>query len=263
MQARLAALETPLAGGSGLHARAEFDRSLTDPLLERAREAIAAERPEEAEALLLAAEAAEPADPRIPMQLAKIAEWRGDLDAAVAYLERALELDPEVALAHYELGLIHKRLGDRSQAVFHLEQALHAAGPNTSLRRRAELEIRSLSFPLLQEAGIGTGGRLSREERVRFKVGETVTWWGSLSRQVMSQNPILRVRWLDPTGRIAREESVRMDPFGVVSASLKTDSVPTGVWEVRVTAGDSGLDRRSFVIEPAEAQRQTRGQLAE
>lgn len=258
MQARLVAIQNPMVGGSGLHARAQFDRSKTDSLLEQADEAIRSERPEEAEALLLRAERIEPSDPRVPMRLAEIAEWRGDLDAALAYLERALELDPEVALAHYELGLIHKQLGNRSQAVFHLEQALHAAGPNSSLQRRAELEIHGLSFPLLDEAGIGTGGRLSRVEKVRFRAGETVTWWGSLSRQVMSQNPLLRVRWHDPSGQVFQEDALKMDPFGLVSASLETTSVATGVWEVRVMAGDSGIDRRTFVIEPATVQRESR-----
>jgi hypothetical protein len=183
-----------------------------------------------------------------------VAERRDDFPEAAAQLERAVQLDPGVALVHYKLGLVHKRLGNRSQAVFHLEQAIGAAQPSSSLRERAELEVRTLSFPLLKAAALGSGGRFDREERTRFRVGETVTWWGSVTRQVMIQNPRLHVRWLDPEGQVAQEDTVRMDPFGSFSASLDTRTRPSGVWEVWVVAGDSRVDQRTFRLEPDTAE---------
>jgi tetratricopeptide (TPR) repeat protein len=249
MQARLAALSSPVAGGTGLQARRTFDRTQTDPLLEKADQALASERGEEAEAFLRKARALEPADPRVPLRLADMAEQRGEMEEAAAFLEEAVALDPSVPLVHYRLGLVHKRLGNRSQAVFHLEQAASGFGPTSSLRARTELEIRTLSFPLLQDSGIGIGGRFDREERIAFTVGETVTWWGSVSPQLINQNPLLRVRWIDPAGALAQEDAVRMDPFGFLSAELHTRDRTPGIWEVRVLIGDSEVDRRTFRTE--------------
>jgi predicted Zn-dependent protease len=252
MQARLTALLNPVAGGSGVHARPRFDREKTDPLLEKARLAMEAGQLTEAEGALREAEALEPSDPRVAIELAEVAMRRDDFPEAATQLERAAELDPSVALVHYKLGLVHKRLGNRSQAVFHLEQAVGAAQPGSSLQQRARLEIRTLSFPLLESAGIGTGSRFDREERTRFRVGETVTWWGSVSRHVMVKNPRLQIRWIDPDGQIAKEDDLRMDPFGRFSATLDTRARPPGAWEVRVVAGDSRVDRRSFRVEPVD-----------
>ena len=123
--------------------------------------------------------------------------------------------------------------------------------PGSSLQEKARLEIRTLSFPLLESAGIGTGGRFDREERTRFRVGEKVTWWGSVNRHVMVKNPRLQVRGIDPEGHIANEDDLRMDPFGRFSATLDTRARLPGAWEVLVVAGDSRVDRRSFRVEAA------------
>jgi predicted Zn-dependent protease len=251
MQTRLAALRASVAGGTGLHARQSFDRSKTDPFLERAQVALQAERLQEADETLQEAEMLEPGDPRIPLARADIAERQDRLEDAADHLRRAVELDPNVPLVHYRLGVLHKRLGNRSEAVFHLEQAVSGFGPTSSLRNRAELEIRTLSFPLLEDSDLGTGGRFDRTEREEFFVGDTVTWWGSISRQLMSKNPLLRVRWIGPGGNVAEEDRVRMDPFGHFSADLDTTERPPGKWQVRVLAGDSIVDRRTFRLTPA------------
>ncbi len=248
MQARLAALQVEPAGGTRLLARPTFDRSRTDPLLEKALLARGKGRTAEAEAFLQEAQRLEPNDPRVAIDLAKLAEEEDRLEDAATALQRAVSLDPSVALVHYRLGLIHKRLGNRSQAVFHLEEAVSLFGGQSTLRRRAELEIRTLSFPLLKQAGLGSEGRRSRDGRSRFQIGETVMWWGTVSRQLVSNNPLLHVRWIDPSGAIAEEDPVRMGPFGSISADLETTERPLGRWEVRVTAGDSLIDRRSFVL---------------
>jgi predicted Zn-dependent protease len=249
IQARLATLLSPVAGGSGIQARPEFDRSKTDPLLQDAREALDEGDLDLAQALLEEAEDTEPEDPRVPMRLAEIAEARDDLEGAIDQLQRALVLDPSVPLVHYRLGMLHKRLGNRSQAVFHLEQAIVRFGEQSSARRRAQLEVRSLSFPILESTTLGSSGRLTHEEKTRFHIGETVRWWGSVSRQFMNRNPLIVVRWIDPSGRTVKEDAIRMDPLGRLSATLKTQDGPPGRWEVRVFAAESEIDRRIFVLE--------------
>ena len=49
---------------------------------------------------------------------------RGDVDAAIAHLQKALEIDPDLAIAHNNLGnaLVHR--GDVNTAVVHFERAL-------------------------------------------------------------------------------------------------------------------------------------------
>jgi predicted Zn-dependent protease len=250
MQARLAVLMNPIAGGAGLHARPEFDRSITNPLLDEADQAMLNGEFDRAESVLHEASRLEPNDPRVPLELAEIAEERGDTVEAARQYQRVLDLDPNVPLVQYKLGLAHKNLGNRSQAVFYLEQAAAGFGPRSSLRRHAELEIQTLSFPLLEESDLGTGSRFAREVRTRFSVGETVTWFGSIGASLMKKNPLLRVRWIDPAGEVAQEDSIRMDPFGYVSASFDTDEASIGRWEVRVLAGDSEIERREFFLKP-------------
>jgi predicted Zn-dependent protease len=249
IQARMATILAPVAGGSGIHARPEFDRARTDPLLQDAREALEEGDLDRAQALLEEAEEIEPEDPRVPMRLAEVDEARDDPEAAVEHLQRALALDPTVPLVHYRLGLLHKRLGNRSQAVFHLEQAIVRFGEQSSARRRAQIEVRTLSFPVLESTTLGSSGRLSQEEKTHFRVGETVRWWGSVSRQFVNRNPLIVVQWIDPSGRTVQEDAVRMDPLGRLSATLETQDGPPGSWEVRVFVGDSEIDRRGFLLE--------------
>ena len=249
-QRRLVLVLHPVAGGTGLYARPEFARSRTDPLLERSRAAREADDLDAAREALLGASRLEPNDPRVYVALAALAEERDDLNEAAETYRRALELDPSVPLVQYRLGLVHKNLGNRSEAVFYLEQAAAGFGPRSSLRTRAELEVQTLSFPLLAESELGAGNRFARELRTRFRVGETVTWWGSISQSLMARNPLLRVRWLDPQDEVVKQEAIRMDPFGFVSSSLETKGGPTGRWELQVFAGDSQIERREFFLDP-------------
>ncbi|MEE8558149.1 MAG: M48 family metalloprotease [Myxococcota bacterium] len=253
IQDRLALVLNPIAGGHPFHARQVFDHSVTDPLLAKAKTARENEDLEEAVRILRRAEETEPNDPRVPLELADIAESKGHFEEAALQYQRAIALDPEVPLVQYKMGLAHKKLGNRSQAVFYLEQAVNGFGPRSSLRRNAELEIQTLSFPLLEESELGTGSRFAREIRTRFEVGETVTWWGSVSDSLMEKNPLLHVRWIDPEGVAVKEDNIRMDPFGNLSASYDTEDAQTGRWEVRVFAGASEIERREFFLHPLES----------
>jgi len=138
MQARLAELQYTVAGGSTLQARPQFDRELSDPSLAAARKAEQEERVDEAEQILAQAAREAPTDPRIPLARADLAEAGSDLEAARVHLERAFELDPYAPLVQYRLGHIHGRLGNRTQAVFYLEQAATSYRGGTPGRARAE-----------------------------------------------------------------------------------------------------------------------------
>ena len=246
MQARLAALREPVAGGTGLLARATFDRERTDALLEQARQAFERRDLEEADRLLARAERAEPRDPRVALKRAEIAEQREDLDTAVAHLSRAFDLDPTVPLVQYQLGLTHKKLGNRTRAVFYLEQAATNFNPGSSARRRTEFEISSLAFPVLERSGLSS--EPDGIDRARFSLGDPVVWWAHVSQRFTRGAPALEVRWIDPRGAIAHEE--RLEPKGKsrVESRLDTAGATPGRWHVEVRAGDSRLERHRFVV---------------
>lgn len=247
MQARLATLLEPVAGGSGLQVRPTFDRAASDPLLQASREKFEEGDLDLADQLLAEAERDEPGDPRIALARAEVAEAQKDLKAAVRHLDRAFKLDPTVPLVQYRLGLAHSRLGNRTRAAFYLEQAAANFRPNSSSRRRAELELDLLSFPLLTDSHMD--GTPSGSGENGFAASEPVIWRGRLSRRFMAVNPELKVSWLGPNGSETQTEVVRMNPLGHVSARLPGDPSAVGSWSVEVFVGDSSVARHDFWID--------------
>jgi predicted Zn-dependent protease len=245
-QARMAALAEPIAGGSGLQARATFDASATDALLARAKALVADGAPDHALDVLGEAEQLEARDPRVPLARAELLEDRGDLIGAAEQLERAFKLDPSVPLVQYELGRIHKRLGHKSRAVFYLEQAAGNAAPGSTLARRAEFEIDALSWPVLEASAISSepGGA----ERASFARGEPVVWWGRVSRRFSLQELAYEVRWLDPGGAIASRQALTPSALRWLSASFDSAGATPGAWKAVVYAGDGPLETREFEI---------------
>ncbi len=270
MQGRLAMLLSPPPGGTGLQARAEFDRSATDELRDEARLALCEPRageedaapctPDRERARELLEEAAElqPLDPRVALDLADLAEQRGDHEEAVRQLERAFELDPSVPLVQHRLGMAHKELGNHTRAVFFLEQAVAGFRPGSSSRRRAELEIRRLEFPILEVSGLGREGALGVPVvedgdalSLVFEQGDSIVWWGEISSQFMSRNPKLRVTWKDPSGRSVLDERVRMSARGRVSSTFDSQDAPPGDWTVDVSVARSRIEQRRFALRAA------------
>lgn len=246
MQARLLRVLAPEAGGSGLHARATFDASKTDPLLAQAHEARVDGDDEKADRLLAQAQALEPGDPRVALARAELAQERGDLPAARQQLERAVALDPSVPLVQYQLGSVCARLGDRATAAYYLEQAVSNFRPNTGARRRAEFELARLEFPLLEASGLASAdGKPARG----FRRGETVVWWGDVSRRFYPMNPEFRVRWRAPSGQIVYQESVRMSPTGRVASALRTPELQPGAWKAEITVEDILVEAQEFTLQ--------------
>jgi predicted Zn-dependent protease len=238
MQQRLALLKTRVAGGTGLHARSQFDRTRTDPLLTQAEVLRRGGDAAGAMQLLEQAAAREPGDPRVPLAYADVAESSGDLELALEQLTRAWKLDPHVPLVQYRLGVVHRRLGHRSRAVFFLERAAAGWRPGSQLRRKAELEIQRVEFPVLEESEL---------ESDYFVAGEIVGWSAKLAKRYAPRDPVLVIEWVDPDGQVVKRDSIRMGPRGELSARLQTKtSTRPGRWLLRIRLGDSVVEEHSF-----------------
>ena len=92
----------------------------------------------------------------------------------------------------------------------------------------------------------GLGKVRDADEVARFDKGEPVRWWGDVQSRFMENNPAFDVRWREPGGRIALQQTVRMTPVGRVSATLSTLDARPGRWTVEVRVGDSMIEQRSF-----------------
>lgn len=246
MQARLATLADDVPGGTGLRARAEFDPRVADPYLARAIDLLAEGRSDAADEALTQGSLLSPTDPRIPIARADIAERRDDAAAAVEHLTRAVELDPTVPLVQYRLGLANRRLGNREKAIFYLELAAETFAPNSSGRRRADLQIDLITFELLEESGLSD--RRSGTTREQFARGESVVWWGEVAPRFVPHLPRFQVRWIGPVGELAHEETIPMGSLRRVTAAFDTQDAPTGDWLVEIEVGGSQVDTRSFRI---------------
>jgi predicted Zn-dependent protease len=247
MQARLAQILSPdPSGQSGLHARAQFDATKTDPLLAKAREARIDGNDGLADELLAQAQQLEPGDPRVALERASLAEERGDLESARGQAERALALDPSVPLVQLQLGSLNARLGNKSRAAFYLEQAVANFRPKTAARRRAEFELARLEFKLLDESGLAGGAGVTQSRQ--FNRGDPITWWGEISKRFYPMNPEFQVRWLDPKGAAVFSERIRMSPGGHFSATLRTANAALGTWHLEVRVEESLVENYEFEI---------------
>ncbi len=120
-------------------------RSARDPppalqaLVDLAAHADREGQPQRAAELYRQALALAPTHPAIHVNLAVLEKRRGDLDAALALLERAVEFDPGLVQAWYNLGLTHYerwRLADAERALWH---ALSLAGGELDPHLRSDL----------------------------------------------------------------------------------------------------------------------------
>ena len=133
---------------------------------------------------LVAGEREEPNDPRLPFRRGEWLRELGRRPEAIAAWQRALVLDPEVALTYFQIGRAYKELGDRDDAVFYLEQAERRFEPGKTGQLRAERMVRVLTLPVFAAAGFADGersagadtpgGPLARRVRGRHPHGELV-----------------------------------------------------------------------------------------
>jgi predicted Zn-dependent protease len=229
----------------------------TDPLVAQARAAADQGRAGEAAALLARAEALDPADPSLPFQRAELLEGLGRGPEARAAYRRAVELDPTRPLPYYQLARAFDAAGDRVQAVYYLEHALRRFSTGGALQKRAQVELRELTFPFFAAAGIADGSDAPDAEtpggraRARFSAGDArVVWWGVVAPRWVPYRERIVVRWLDPDGRLVQEERARPGRKPELRAELALDPgrARAGVWRVEPVLEGSVVDRLTFRV---------------
>jgi tetratricopeptide (TPR) repeat protein len=128
--------------GSDLSAQGRPEESLTvfDELVDRRPDSLVAVnnwasllsalRPDDTEALQRARELLEPfersSNPLVLDTVGAVLFRLGEPRQAQAFLERAIAIDPDLAEAHYHLGMTFHELGDRDAAIRHLDRAVSA-----------------------------------------------------------------------------------------------------------------------------------------
>jgi len=200
---------------------AGYDPAPGDAALSAAGRHEAAGDPEAALAALRDAEAAEPADPRLPFRRGELLAGLGRLDEAIAALRRTLALDPTRALVFHRLGLLYRDAGDRHRAVYAQEQALVRAAPSTQVRLRADWELRKLTFGVAEEATVvrDAGG-------LRFSARVTGRFLAHVDE--------LEVAWRAPDGREARRVPATRDDRLHVSDRLPEALAAPGPWRAQL-----------------------------
>jgi predicted Zn-dependent protease len=236
------------------------DLGRSGPALARA-EQLAKDGDLEAAVLTLAlAEAEEPNDPRLPFRRGEWLRELGRRPEAIDAWRRALVLDPEVALTYFQIGRAYKELGDRVNAVFHLEQAERRFEPGKTGQLRAERMIRVLTLPVFAAAGFADGDRgagadtpvgHSREE---FPIGaDTVSWWARVEPEWQGRRREIELIWTDPSGQVAQRGPVKGIRGAHVTAALTPAAGQPGIWQAEAQLEDESLGRWTFRVVPETA----------
>jgi hypothetical protein len=144
---------------------------------------------------------------------------------------------------------VHRKLGNRSRAVFMLERAAAANKPGTPLRQRAELEIQRIEFPVFPESGLDRAAP-DGGDTPRYRTGEIVTWAGQLGRRYVAQRPEVSIEWIAPGGAVARRERLHAGGGGLSSRLQTGAATPPGRWTVRIELAGNEVEERSFELAP-------------
>lgn len=206
---------------------------------------------------------AEPGDPRIPFRRGELLEEAGRPREAIEAYQRAITLDSGVGLTWYRVGLLYREQGEPADAAFYLEQAERRFEKGGERRQHTRRILERLTFPILEEAGLGDGAEdpgaptPGGHPRERFGPGDArVVWWGRVADRWGGVDDRLRVRFVDPAGRVVQEEAPESLGSGAVGSSLALDGPATdrtGTWQVHVLLGKDVVDRQSFRLEAAGA----------
>ena len=244
MQGRLAYLVAHRRGA--LTDTPSYDRARNDVLLETAGRQRQAGETEAALATLSAAEDQEPKDPRVAVQRGEILAAAGRPADAVVAFRRAVYLDanpPSVLLA---LARAYRDAGDHRRAVFFAEQAVWRAGTKGTLRLQAERELERMIFPVVAESGFGDGPARSVAGTLRAPTTQTVVhkgdgplqWWARVSPHHLPWGGYITVRWIDPSGSVAREKKPRHFQRVYIADKYDFEDAPRGDWKLEVLLAD-------------------------
>jgi tetratricopeptide (TPR) repeat protein len=165
----LKSLEAAVVADPGLGAlRSRIEvlrvRGLQDDV-DAARKATEAGRFEEARRLYDRAIGASPDSPFLYREVADVARRQGDLDAALAQAQKALELEPADLRAQTLVGEIYESRNETARAIAAYEAAL-ALEPNDALERKVELLREGLALAAMpaEFKAIESAPILSREQ---------------------------------------------------------------------------------------------------
>ena len=230
------------------------DSSRVDKQLARVDALEKTGRLDEALLVLATAESKEPRDPRIPYRIGELlARQERWADAGLAY-RRAVRLDPTRALVFYQLGVAHKAAGDRHSAVYAFEQAGRRAGPNSSLRKRADLQVEMLIFPVLVEKGFADPDASDQDspagkQLTEFSAGvQRMAWYGRLHPRYEAYPDRLSLRWIDPQGRVAGETAVKERGGYLTSVLALPEPSAAGDWKVEVLYEQDVIERHPIPV---------------
>lgn len=240
------------------------NRALSDAALAEARRLAESGDGLAAAAALQSAERREPNDPRLPFRRGELLAAAGHSDDAIAAYRRALQLDPNTALAHYRLALALKERGERGDAVFHLEQAQGRLNRQGALLHSVEAELLRLIFPVVRRAGLVAGGQdirdiptLVQRSREQFDSDAgRVVWWAEIEPQWKERRSEIEVRWIDPGGAVVAQGTVAHDSSNYTFAAL--DPPPggelrrPGIWQAEAVLDGERIVRKAFRITPPE-----------
>jgi predicted Zn-dependent protease len=201
---------------------------------------------------------AEGLDPRVPFLIAELLLQSGQTDAAIRQFQRTLAIDPSRAQVFYQLGLAFKANEEHHRAVYAMEQALLRAGDRSELRRRIEWEIFKLTFARLEDAGFADG---SDGEAAGTPVGVAVAnfasdagrfaWWARIGSRFEPYADKLRVRWIDPRGRVAQEDPADEAGRRIITSVLAFDDTgprEPGDWKVELLLNEERIALRSVRV---------------
>ncbi|HEY8492352.1 MAG TPA: M48 family metalloprotease [Myxococcota bacterium] len=229
---------------AAMPAEPRYDRALAQPALDEAERLAAAGRTGEALAVLDAAEARSPDDPRIAYRRGELLEAQGRLDEAIAAYRRAVHLDPNQAATLLTLGRALKSAGRRREALFFLEQASFRAGPTGRARTQIEGEIERLVFPVLLDSGFAVGDAaedddttVARHDAVLPERARRLAWWGRLGPHWRGREPYFRVRWRDGE-RIGDAKSPRRERGHLIARRELEPDEATRPWTLELLYGD-------------------------
>jgi len=237
------------------------DRSRTVPLLADADRLAGDGDIEGALAVLEEAERLEPYDAEVPYLRAELLERSGRTRESISAYHRALAIDPSVAKAYSGIGMAYLSLGDHQNAVFYLEQAIaRSIKKDGRLATLARREVERLTFPPIETAGIADGIQTDDETarfgsaRVEFQSGDAeVVWWGRVADRYLSLRDQIQVRFTDPSGAIAQQQTVEKERKPYVSSTLELDGEFAGrhgIWCVEALLDERPINRRTFRLTP-------------
>jgi hypothetical protein len=179
-----------------------------------------------------------------------------DFDGAVESFEKALEVNPHSASAHFELGWLYEKTGDDAAAIYHYERFLRYR-PNSDKADLARSHISSCktelaktvsAFGPLPQAAQRDLERVMLENRdLRAQLGQWQAFYATSHPQATSAPAVPPVQAHDPPPQpasappeFARSETPRSTPIPAYSGTTITPR------------GTTMVSSRTYTVKPGD-----------